>query len=251
MRTDVILDVMKRRNDTRAFADGLHKLEESRTPTKKSSKGAASTPSGKPKRPAKVRPLSLRIIGGDMRGRTVHYHGAAFTRPMKDSVRESLFNIVGLATKGAICFDLFAGTGALAFEALSRGASKAIAIEQSRTAARHIRETAESLGVTERLTILTGDAFRWSLRLLAPPETDTPWIVLLSPPYVMWEENLEELNNIIRMTLENAPPGSILVGEMDKFFDPAKLLPGDWDLRRYGNTQLAIIEAANCCGLDL
>ena len=115
---------MKRRNDTRAYADGLHKLEESRENSNKTSNNSANREAGKPKCAAKVRPLSLRIIGGDMRGRTVHYHGAAFTRPMKDSVRESLFNIVGIATKGAICFDLFAGTGALAFEALSRGASK-------------------------------------------------------------------------------------------------------------------------------
>ncbi len=230
---------MKRRNDTRSFADGLHTRDESQKPA------------GKPKRPVKVRPLSLRIIGGTMRGRTVHYHGAAFTRPMKDSVRESLFNIIGIGVKGAICFDLFAGTGALAFESLSRGAASAITVEQSRTAARHIRDTAESLGVSDKLTIHTGDAFRWANRLLAPPETDTPWVVMLAPPYIMWTDNLDELSRIILMTLENAPPGSMLVAEMDKFFDATKLPPGEWDLRRYGGTQLAIIEAANRCGMTL
>ncbi len=235
----VILGLMKRRNDTRALADGLHSHDES------------SKPTGKPKRPPKVRALSLRIIGGSMRGRTVHYHGAAFTRPMKDSVRESLFNIVGIGVKGAICFDLFAGTGALAFESISRGAASAVAVEQSRTAARHIRETAESLQVIDRLTIHTGDAFRWAKRLLAPPETDTPWVVMLAPPYIMWTDNLDDLNRMILMTLENAPPGSMLVAETDKFFDAAKLPPGDWDIRRYGNTQLAIIEAANRCGMSL
>ena len=65
-----------------------------------------------------------------MRGRTVVYHGAEFTRPMKDSVRESLFNIIGPRIKGSAVVDLFAGTGAVAFESLSRGASSASAIEK-------------------------------------------------------------------------------------------------------------------------
>lgn len=235
----VILSGMKRRNDTR-FAPGRTDLTD----------GAGAT-SKKTKRPTKVKPSSLRIIGGDFRGRLVHYHGDPYTRPMKDSVRESLFNIVGRACRGAICFDLFAGTGALALEAISRGAVAAVAVEQSRQAAWHIKQTATQLGLSNRLSVHTGDAFRWANRLLGPPESDTPWIVLLSPPYVMWEESLEALNAMIRMTMENAPPGSLLVAETDKRFDVAKLPAGEWDVRRYGGTQLAIIECAQCCGLRM
>ena len=66
-----------------------------------------------------------------MGGRTVRYHGADFTRPMKDNIRENLFNILGQAAKGAIAIDLFAGTGALGLEALSRGATRAIIVEQN------------------------------------------------------------------------------------------------------------------------
>ncbi len=238
---------MKRRNET---PQRESKFKPGRARSNDFDADDSPKPESKPKRPAKVRPLNLRIIGGEMRGRTVQYHGADFTRPMKDSVRENLFNILGKTVRGTICFDLFAGTAALAFESLSRGAQSAIAVEQSRTAARYIRQTADSLGIGERLTVHIGDAFRWAPRLLAPPQNDTPWIVMLAPPYVLWDESLDALNNIIRMTLRNAPPGSMVVAETDKRFDPEKLLPGDWDLRRYGGTQLGILEATNCCGMQ-
>jgi 16S rRNA (guanine966-N2)-methyltransferase len=205
----------------------------------------------RPARPIKARPSSLRIIGGEMRGRQVQYHGASFTRPMKDSVRENLFNILGTAVRGTICYDVFAGTGALAFESLSRGATHAVAIEQSRIAVDWMRRTAENLDVLSRITIHTGDAFRWLPKLMASPRVEMPWIVMLAPPYSMWEESLEPLNGIIRLTQDQGPPGSFVVAEMDKRFDTSRLVPGDWDIRRYGGTQLAIVECGNQCGLNL
>jgi 16S rRNA (guanine966-N2)-methyltransferase len=193
----------------------------------------------------------LRVIGGDMRGRTIHYHGASFTRPMKDNIRENLFNILGRAARGAICFDLFAGTGALAFESLSRGAKSVVMVEQNRNAVRFIQQTAESLDVESRIRVITGDTFRLAGQLLAPPEDDTPWIVFLCPPYVLWHDSLDDLNRIIQTTLDNAPPGSVLVAETEKSFAADRLPPGDWDLREYGGTRLAFIEPAMRCGLNL
>ncbi len=72
----------------------------------------------------------LRIIGGRLRGRKLLYDGRHGTRPMKDRVREALFNLVGPSVKGQHAIDLFAGTGALGLEALSRGAASATFIEQ-------------------------------------------------------------------------------------------------------------------------
>lgn len=192
----------------------------------------------------------LRIIAGEFRGRTIRYHGSAFTRPMKDSVRENLFNIVGPALRGATCFDLFSGTGAIALESLSRGASSAVAVDASKLATRTIRDSAESLGVGPRLRVMTGDAFRLGERLLAPPPDDTPWAVFLCPPYRMWEdpEDFESLCHLIRITLGRAAPGSVLVAEMPKRFDAGRLPSGPWDLREYGETRLAIIEPASRCG---
>ena len=224
--------------------------------TRRSKSGgtAKSTGSTKPKhtggaKPSK--PTKLRVIGGDMRGRIIHYHGEEFTRPMKDNIRENLFNILGKAVKGAICFDMFAGTGAMGFESLSRGAVSAVLVEQNRQAVKFINETADTLDIQSRLRVVTGDSFRLAGNLLASPQDDTPWIVFLCPPYVLWEESLDQLNHIIQLTLDNAPPGSVLVAETEKKFDAAKLPEGEWDFREYGGTRLAFIEPAMKCGLRM
>jgi 16S rRNA (guanine966-N2)-methyltransferase len=195
--------------------------------------------------------IKLRIIGGDMGGRTVSYHGANFTRPMKDNIRENLFNIIGPRIRGTKCFDLFAGTGALALEAISRGAGSAVMVEQNRSAAKWITQTAETLGVSDKSQVIVGDTFRLHGQLLSPPSDDTPWCVFLCPPYAMWTESLNDLNRMINQALENGPPGSILVAETEKVFDANKLPPGNWDLREYGGTRLAFIELGNVCGMTL
>lgn len=218
---------------------------------RRQSSGLSAT--GKPasKKPVSKKPAKLRIIGGEMRGRTVIYHGADFTRPMKDNIRENLFNILGRAVRGAICFDLFAGTGALAFESLSRGATSAVMVEQNRRAVGSIRQTAASIGVEPRIKLLAGDTFHIASQLLGPPQQDTPWIVFLCPPYALWHESLDELNAIIRTTLINAPPGSVLMVETEKTFDTDRLPAGQWDFRRYGGTTLGFIEPAAVCGMRL
>lgn len=217
---------------------------------KKTSATRKKRPS-KAKSTAKPKPIKLRIIGGSMGGRPIQYHGEEFTRPMKDNIRENLFNILGRAIKNSICFDLFAGTGALAFESLSRGASKSIAIEQSRRAITYIEKTKENLGIGDELQILNGNAFRLGADLLGPPADDTAWIVYLCPPYILWEENLEPLVGLIRSFQRHAPPGSVLLAETEKKFDHDKLPKGDWDLREYGATRLAFIEPVMKCGLTL
>ncbi|MDV6032312.1 MAG: SAM-dependent methyltransferase [Phycisphaera sp. RhM] len=209
-----------------------------------------------PKKPQKRRPQKLRIIGGSMRGRTVVYHGAEFTRPMKDSVRESLFNIIGPRIKGSKSYDLFAGTGAVAFESLSRGASSAIAIEKNRRAHAFLESTAETLGVASKITILYGDAFRLGSSLLGPadpdaPLDDTPRIIYLCPPYAMWETAAESLQGLIRLATNHSPPGSLIVAETDKHYDESKLPPGQWDHRLYGGTRLSLLEPPMICGMRM
>ena len=76
-------------------------------------------------------------------------------------------------------------------------------------------------------------------------------MVFLCPPYALWHESLADLNRIIQSTLDNAPPGSVLVAETEKSFDHENLPTGDWDLREYGGTRLAFIEPAMRCGLNL
>ena len=205
----------------------------------------------KMKSKAKQQGIKLRIIGGEMRGRTIQYHGADFTRPMKDNIRENLFNIIGPSIRGMKCIDLFAGTGALALESISRGASSAIMIEQNRNAVRWIEQTIDTLDLRKKVKVLFGDAFKLANQLLQPPQDDTPWCVFLCPPYALWTDSLADLNRIIRTTLENAPPGSVLAVETEKSFDPARLPGGQWDLRQYGGTRLALIKPAMTCGMNL
>ncbi|TWU06352.1 RsmD family RNA methyltransferase [Stieleria varia] len=218
----------------------------------------SSDQSGKqrPKRPVKTtRAAKLRIISGSLRGRSIQYHGADFTRPMRDNVRENLFNILGQTVKGSVAIDLFSGTGALAIESISRGADKAIAIERSRHAAEVLKSNGETLGVSDKLLVVNGDAFRHGASFLGPPPSDnpmddTPRVVFLCPPYALWDEALPDLLRLIETMLAHSAPGSILVAESEKHFDPDLLPAGNWDHRVYGNTRLSFIQPELTCGLQ-
>jgi 16S rRNA (guanine966-N2)-methyltransferase len=195
---------------------------------------------------ANVKPSKLRIIGGDLRGRGVLYLGDRDTRPMKESVREALFNIVGPAIIGRVAWDLFAGTGILAIESFSRGAVGAVAIEKSRLFARTIRDSAARLELEEQhVQVLTGDTFRIAPRRMAEILEDgekSPWVVYFCPPYAMWVEEQDQLFELLTTTARLAPARSLLVTETDKFFDIQSLPLGPWDVRPKGNVTLAFFE---------
>ncbi len=195
------------------------------------------------KRLANVKPSKLRIIGGQMRGRGVTYLGDRNTRPMKESLREALFNIVGPAIKERIAWDLFSGTGILAIESYSRGAKRALAIERGRTFARTIRDSAAAIGLSSaEVEVIHGDTFRVSpvrMSEVAAADPLTPWVVYFCPPYAMWTEQREKLFALLQTTADSAPPDSLLVTESDKFFDVATLPLSPWDVRPKGNMTLA------------
>lgn len=196
-------------------------------------------------------PTKLRIIGGHHRGRLFDYHGAAFTRPMKDNIRENLFNILGPSIRSRLAFDLFAGTGALAFEALSRGAQSAVLVEQNKQAISFLKNTSATLELENRVTVIHGDAFLAGASQLSAPDDDTPWVVFLCPPYALWDSMLPELKGLIARFLEHAPIGSTLVAETEKSFDQDRLPKCNWDFRVYGNTRLGFIESEPVCGLRM
>ena len=145
---------------------------------------------------AKRRPVSqpavtdLRIIGGSLRGSKILYPGEPGTRPMKDRVREAVFNLVGEAVKATIAIDLFAGTGAMALEALSRGANFAVAIEKHFRMADTIKKNAQALSVANRISVHAGDAFIWS-QMLADETIaawgDGAWTIFCCPPYALYD----------------------------------------------------------------
>lgn len=216
----------------------------------------------------------LRIIGGKFRGRKLKYDPFRIgddpvTRPMKHRLRESIFNLVSQGAAGRHAIDLFAGTGALGLEALSRGATHATFIERHVPTARVIEENIKSLGVENQSTLLVTSAFLWGKRELrngewgmangggegdsaptAPPpapnptfstphspfpipDSAIPWLVFCSPPYAFFVEREAEMLDLIGAVVEACPAESLLVVEADERFDFSLLPDGDWDVRAY------------------
>lgn len=119
----------------------------------------------------------VRIIGGEWRSRLLEFPPAAALRPTPDRVRETLFNWLGQRLDGLACLDLFAGSGALGFEALSRGAERVVMVEQDRAVARALRDNAERLQAA-RAEVVQAEALRW---LEGCAEAFD--VVFLDPPY--------------------------------------------------------------------
>jgi 16S rRNA (guanine966-N2)-methyltransferase len=119
----------------------------------------------------------VRIIGGQWRSRLLRFPPAAELRPTPDRVRETLFNWLGQRLDGLACLDLFAGSGALGFEAASRGAARVVMVERERSVVAALRESANELGA-ESVEIVAGDALPWLER--AGERFD---VVFLDPPF--------------------------------------------------------------------
>jgi len=122
----------------------------------------------------------VRIIGGAWRSRVLRFPAVADVRPTPDRVRETLFNWLGQDLTGRRCLDLFAGSGALGFEALSRGAAEVVMVERSRTVLAALRENGGQLGAgAPRLRFVLGDA----LHFLGSPGEASFDVVFVDPPY--------------------------------------------------------------------
>ena len=119
----------------------------------------------------------VRIIAGEWRGRRIEIPDGTAVRPTPDRVRETVFNWLRDSLPGARCLDLFAGTGVLGFEALSRGAAEAWLVEQDAKLVDALRATAQTLGATPR--IVRRDA----LAFLREPPAARFDVVFLDPPY--------------------------------------------------------------------
>ena len=119
----------------------------------------------------------LRIIGGKYRSRVLRVAARPGLRPTPDRVRETLFNWLGQDLSGLACLDLFAGSGALGFEAASRGAERVVMVEQDRTALAELDRSRAALGA-EQVLIVAGDANAFLAR-----EKECFDVVFLDPPF--------------------------------------------------------------------
>ncbi len=175
-------------------------------------------------------PGLVRIIAGQYRRRQLPYLGDRRTRPMKDRVRENVFNLLQQVVEGTHALDLFAGTGALGFEALSRGAVSATFGEHHAATAEQIRRNAEFLGCGDRAHVITGDSFRYFASF---DNAQAPWLVFCSPPYDFYVSRAEELRALVEGLYQRAPEGSWFAVECDQRFDPQQWTWAEWDVRRY------------------
>lgn len=173
---------------------------------------------------------TLRIIAGSLRGRRIRVPEGA-VRPTGDRVREAVFNILGQSTEDLDVLDLYAGSGALGLEALSRGARRAVFVEADPRAARVLEENLLELGVEARASVRCGHA----LSVLRSGRLARFDLVFADPPYADRETAgflpvLEE-SGVLR-------PGGVAVLEQDAAAPPPGL-PPRWELireARYGRT---------------
>ena len=129
----------------------------------------------------------LRIIGGEWRSRRLSFPDVSGLRPTPDRVRETLFNWLQWQVPNARCLDLFAGSGALGLEALSRGAASVVMVEKHPTAVKALRDNIALLGAN-RVQLVHDDAFRYLQR-----ETDAFDLIFLDPPFRKdWLESVLE-----------------------------------------------------------
>jgi 16S rRNA (guanine966-N2)-methyltransferase len=173
----------------------------------------------------------LRVIGGRLRGRALSAPRGRDTRPTSDRVREALFSILG-SVQGARVLDLFAGSGALAIEALSRGAGAATLVDFSAAAIAVIRSNLTALGLQAEVHNQAAATFlRGALEVARQYD-----LVFLDPPYRRAKDLAGELSATLPPVLA---PGARVVSESDRRA-PLELDLALHDERRYGDTVIRI-----------
>jgi 16S rRNA (guanine(966)-N(2))-methyltransferase RsmD len=172
--------------------------------------------------------VSPRVIAGRFGGRRIAAPPGTLTRPTSDRVREALFSILGARVAGARVLDLFAGSGALGLEALSRGAGAVTFVERAPAALRVLRANLEALGAEAE--VVRGDAPKW-LRAASAGARQYD-LVFLDPPYRQAEALGAELSELLPAVLGR---DALVVAESDRR-TPLELTIPTIDERRYGDT---------------
>jgi len=184
-----------------------------------------------------MRSRGLRIIAGQLRGRRIAVPANSSVRPTPERVREALFSILGDRVDGARVLDAFAGSGALGFEALSRGAARVVFLEGDRRVAAGLRANAAALAVEARCEVVEG-------RLPATPSrvaVGGPFeLILADPPYAeAGPEGAAALEALARLL---APGGMLVWERASRGAGPECARLGRARTRRYGNTALDLFE---------
>lgn len=188
----------------------------------------------------------MRVIAGTLRGRRLEAPPGLRTRPITDRVKESLFNVLGhrLGVPGEIpaidVLDVFAGSGGLGIEALSRGAAFCAFVERDRTALRALRGNLDKLGLADRTRVRAESA--WSMRPPRPP-SGTFGLIFADPPYRDAEDTLRVIDLLERLASRLSPDGLAVLRQSEQTaFDPEPLrvLQVDED-RTFGTMRVVLL----------
>ncbi len=181
----------------------------------------------------------MRVISGKAKGRKLKKVPGDSTRPIMDRVKENLFNILGEFVPGSRWLDLFAGTGQVGIEALSRGAAEVVFVDNVRAAIRTIHENLRHTSLEANAAVVQNDAFRY----LATNSDPFDLIYVAPPQYKgIWEEVVLLLEK--RPSTYITPDGLIIVQIDPKEYRELTLINLELsDQRRYGNTMLCFYEA--------
>jgi 16S rRNA (guanine(966)-N(2))-methyltransferase RsmD len=176
------------------------------------------------------------VIAGSAKGRKLRSVPGDATRPISDRVKESLFNILGGDICGASLLDLYAGTGSVGIEALSRGAAFVRFVEWQRRAVDIIRANLQLTGLAERAEVLRKDVF---VLLRQPPDRAFDYVYIAPPQYHgLWRRTLEELDGSLGWLSEDA---WVIVQIHPNEYQPLELKHlVEREQRRYGSTLLVI-----------
>ncbi|MCA0452638.1 MAG: 16S rRNA (guanine(966)-N(2))-methyltransferase RsmD [Chloroflexi bacterium] len=178
--------------------------------------------------------MPLRVIGGTAKGRQLKLVPGDTTRPIMDRVKEALFNIIGRDIYDSVFLDLFAGTGSVGIEALSRGAERAVFIDMERKAVQTVNENLAIAKLADKATVRQGDA----LKVVAQPPTYHFHYVYIAPPQYkgLWSTVLQTLDNN-PLWLHDDTEFIVQIDPNEETTIELKHMETT-DQRRYGNTLL-------------
>ena len=182
----------------------------------------------------------MRIIAGEARGRRLFAPEGEETRPTADRVREALFNIIHAEVEDAVVLDLFAGSGALALEALSRGAARAVLCDKSPRAVQAIRRNIGLMRVEDRTRVVAGD---WQSAFSAGGGPFT--LVFLDPPYRMAEVYAQAANRLWDEGLLAEDALIVMEHGADTAIGGLRPPLAVVDERKYRDTRLSFVRAAS------
>ncbi len=190
---------------------------------------------------------SIRIVAGSLRGRKLNCDVNPALRPTPLRVREALFSILGDAVPGRPFFDVFAGTGVIGLEAISRGASPVTFVERDFRLIGDLERHFKAFGVEEQARLARSDVYRWIEHWQAPAE---PATIFISPPFADFENRAEDMLRLLGVLQEKTAPGSVLVLQAEEAPILAELPRREaWDERKYGRNRLLFwvkeVEAGN------